>query len=765
MYRKLSHQHISAKNLNASSEILNHNSNSLPTTKKNNNDNYYANIKKNRFENGIKNGAKKEEGKTSDENHFAESTKSQQKKKTFKNYNLNSFNYPLNKNFQTLNISDRQNYNNNINFNKNHNLDEYLQISRRYRKLSEVPVKNNFKFDDYFSTISNQNMNRNRFYSNNCYYFGSQSQKISPNDNNLKSNKYDNINKRFYEKAGSINMNLFSLWDHINSEKTTKKKWFFKSQNQINYGPFSDEEIYKFLKTTITTNPDSELLKNSMIIDSEIDIYFKPDSALEVIEQEIKDLTLLHNPKDELKKILIKVNKKENKVESKNSNKAHEELDALETNSNYILEKTKSADKPNKEEPIVSNNKIPAEGEFVSAADLYKFIYHHQKKLNPNQNQVNDDQNQKDNGVESHINQPQNTATNQEKKSDSLFNLRMNRAQCAQNENKIINAFDQANFQKIINSQNNIPKCIKSFSHANPLNLDSNKFINKTYNKFDFRSNNNNKNGNSEKHKDNSSNSEKENKRPNVIFAIIKPISIEEIFATDKKPVDINLPNSEIIKEIKDFLFDEKNEDMPLDKNEISDNQTLKKLMDLGITPKIEFRKQSADISFIKQPLFGKSEGQIKHFLGKKVDGSIARSLNISKESCLSNKFDVPLNKICLNRKFSHATTNETKSSPSSHKDSEESLNISPHQSAILDNEKRNEIFLADSTHKNEIFKKRRIDIDDLFNLSKKADCDTNKENIDNNLNKNDYGISKKPNSDQKSNVNHKIVSVQDLFS
>ncbi len=297
------------------------------------------------------------------------------------------------------------------------------------------------------------------------------------------------------------------------------------------------------------------------------------------------------------------------------------------------------------------------------------------------------------------------------------------------------------------------------------MNLDSNKFINKTYNKFDFRSNNNNKNGNSEKHKDNSSNSEKENKRPNVIFAIIKPISIEEIFATDKKPVDINLPNSEIIKEIKDFLLDEKNEDMPLDKNEISDNQTLKKLMDLGITPKIEFRKQSADISFNKQPLFGKSEGQIKHFLGKKVDGSIARSLNISKESCLSNKFDVPLNKICLNRKFSHATTNETKSSPSSHKDSEESLNISPHQSAILDNEKRNEIFLADSTHKNEIFKKRRIDIDDLFNLSKKADCDTNKENIDNNLNKNDYGISKKPNSDQKSNVNHKIVSVQDLFS
>lgn len=705
--------------------------------------------------------------------------------KNFRNYNWNAYNnYPYNKNLHSFKIPNSQNNNNNNYFNqtftKNYDNQGYFQNAKRDKKLSELPMKTNLKFDNYFSFNPNQNLNSERLYSNNFNYFGNQTDKTSLNDKNLNPNKYDNIKNRFDEKAGAKNLNLFSLWDQMNAEKTAKKKWLIKSQNQINYGPFSNEEIYNYLKTTLTTNPNSELLKNSIIIDSEMDIYFKPDSALEVIQQEIKDITLPPNPKDELEKILIKVTKNESEAETQNPNETHEEeTDALQNNSNFVLEENSPSENQSKEEPIApENNEIdknkhkPAEGEFVSAADLYNFIYHHQKKLNSNQNKENNDQNLKEVGVKSDVEEAKSKAANQQAKDDAHLNPRLKRMQFPQKENQMMNAFDQGLFQNTKNAQNENLKRIKSFSFANSLNLESHNFLNRAFNKFDLRNNlgktkDNAKQCIAEKDVSNSKNSEKENKRPNVITAIIKPISIEEIFATDKKPADINLPNPEILKEIKDFLFNEKNEIKPHDRKEISENQNLKNLMDLGITPKIEFRKQSVDLSSIKQqqPASERSEGQIKHFLGKKVDGSIARDLNKSKGSSLSNKFDIPLNKICFTRKLSHATTNATKSNPSSNRDSDESPVNSPHTSPVLESERRKENLLADSSvNKNESFKKRRIDVCDLFHKNKQADASTNKENIDKNLKNCANENSKNVNTENNSSSNLKNVAVQDLF-
>jgi hypothetical protein len=70
--------------------------------------------------------------------------------------------------------------------------------------------------------------------------------------------------------------------DHISSVK----KWFISFPNNVNYGPYTGEEIYIFL----TNLYKSKSIKppEFMVADSESDFYFKPESLFEILAEDIK---------------------------------------------------------------------------------------------------------------------------------------------------------------------------------------------------------------------------------------------------------------------------------------------------------------------------------------------------------------------------------------------------------------------------------------------------------------------------------------------
>jgi len=710
--------------------------------------------------------------------------------KNFQNYGYKT--HKANpKNFHNFKFSQSFNYYSNNSLNKKS--DDYFKFQNR--KDSEFPLRSNHCSQNLAANVNlnshsfEKRLKSNSFNNKNNYLFKKSNNdfedNISSTKNKFFNNKFDKVENSLGEKQEQKNLNIFNLWDEMSSNKSKKNKWFIRSQNQVNYGPFSNEEIYNYLKTTMTTNPNSELLKNSIIIDSEVDIYFKPDSALEVIQQDIKNISLPKNPQDELDKILIKVNNDESKSQSKSkkldkTKQNDDEIDSLQKNSKFILEENKNTEKQEEDQDskLLSENQNnshkPAEGEFVSPDDLYNFIYHHQKKLHSSEideSNPNTNTNLREIGVVS--NKPEYNEILKKNdyvaKDDLHFNPQKRNLPIPYKENKIMNLYDHDYFNNATANLTIFPKRINSFSYANSINLESNKILlNKNFNKFDFKrnigKNKESKNVNQVSSElSDSKNLEKENKRPNVITAIIKPVSIEDIFSSDKKPSEINIPNPEILKEIKDFLFDEKYEFKAHNEKEVNENQNLKNLMDMGFTPKIEFRKQSVDT--MQKSSSESLDSQIKHFLGKKVDGSIARNLNKAASNIFSNKFDIPLNKICFQRNFSHstATTNASKSSPFSHKDSEESI-LSPHPSPILDNESRENT--KNDSAKKEDPKRRKIDIDCLFSNKDIKNIEnsiiSNKENIDENLKKENEV---KKDLETKPSLNIKNIPIQDLFS
>jgi len=740
------------------------------------------------------------------------------KKTDNKNIYVNTKNYSQNQIFGGSNIN--KNFSDEKGNNHFYNSLQYksnnFSTERSTRKLSEMPSKRNIHSHLNNINYPNGDNKRKRYYSN-IFEYSDSNTLDSYNFNNSKkiynqdyhrrflNNKYDNISNLIKEKDLVDNINLFSLWDDINSEKNQKKKWFIKSYNQINYGPFSDEEIYNYLKTTLTNNPESETMKNSMVIDSEMDIYFKPDSALEVIQQEIKNIKIATNPKDDLEKILITIKSHSSKNKNMDVKEKERENDEFESNANFIIEKNIS--EQNSFNNLIEKNKNISEEVSVSSADLYNFIYHNQKnQISENDliNNHNIKENEKSKEIGSKYNDsPQDILSRYKNKiisqisskDDIRINPRLQKIQLENKENKLMTVYDQEN--NLNNKLNNKidldysykihPKRIKSLSHGNNSKIDSKSnfaLIQKNFNMFDLKNKKDIiKNSLSQiKNKEIVESKYKPNEdKKSIITVLKKPISIEDIFQTSPTAKKLSkyttLPKTDILREIKKFLFDDKNKIQEQDKKEYNENQNLKNLIEIGITPKIEFRKLSNDfekseaLTVSSNTNQNSAEGNVKHFLGKKVDGSIARRIDIhiieNRKGRYLNKFDIPLHKICYTKKFSNANKNNVNSTPSSNKEPESYFIQAPHLSPNLnsDNEGFDVLNKLNNSKKNnekkENFKKRKIDVEEILIENKLVNNIINKENLEKNL----QIEPKEYNFNTSSNVKLKDIAVQDLFS
>lgn len=483
-------------------------------------------------------------------------------------------------------------------------------------------------------------------------------------------NKYDLFSDLTLNKTQNTNSNVFNLWDELNSEKNLKKKWFIKSQNQINYGPFSNEEIYVYLKTTFNSNPNSHMLKNSMIIDSDMDIYFKPDSALDILENEIKDLTLPINPKDELDKILIKLNPDdENFKEYKNTNisrKSTDKKENVEENKNQQLEKLEKSKKS-------------------ESSDFYSFIIN----LN-NSNKI-----------------PKNTIKNDIQN----FPISQNLENFSKLKDEKIPEIQKELDLKYFSSKNCVSKNnLPSTERKMMTNKDSTsyKIYPSFYQKFKF------------KVKDNISTKKfsfnKFDKKQRTILH--KSQKQSNPLNTEKKeslPISVNIKNSnEKIDQIQiNEIFRKntnakKSSSIPIDnqstkendslKMNTSQNDTFQNLIDLGISPQIVKSKnyEIENISNKKE----KSENKRENFLGKKVDGTKPRLLEKNFYKHNLNKYNIPCEKIENVRKDSLASE---KSGNSSTKNSEEENKIKSTKKISFEGKNT---------------KLNHIDVDDLFNNS-----------------------------------------------
>ena len=124
--------------------------------------------------------------------------------------------------------------------------------------------------------------------------------------------------------------------DHIR----LMKKWFISFPNNINYGPYTGEEIFTFL----TNLYKSKSIKppEFMIADSESDFYFKPESLFEILSEDIKlkskkILTNQQNTDDQLERAIKKKSESPELLERKyvENNKMITKFDVAEMNSKF----------------------------------------------------------------------------------------------------------------------------------------------------------------------------------------------------------------------------------------------------------------------------------------------------------------------------------------------------------------------------------------------------------------------------------------------
>lgn len=636
--------------------------------------------------------------------------------------------------FQNNNPQNALKYNSSISKNVNNNFPFYKNYNFKIlkRKFSEIP------------RIGNLNLQKINA-------------KLYPTDisnDKISNNKYDMIFNNKENPNKPEKLNVFNLWDEINAKNNLKKKWFIKSNNGLNYGPFSNEEIYNFLKTNITTNSESEILKNSIIIDSEMDIYFKPDSAFEVLQQDLKNCTLPAKPVDNLEKILIKID--EDYVNKNNNNHnilIQRKIDSISKEAPDEVNPThENEDDELKAKDIINSEAIPQEKQEEATDDLgakevYDFIYQKQNRKLTYENtdkshcikllgafketEVND-LFSKDHPILGNNPDISNKKDLRRKKMQSVIdkeNIPMNANMNVFDKKRKTSACFTSVKNKILSDSLGIINKQNYTSHAN-------KSI--KFNKFDEKDYLNNK-------------EDKENKKPNI-SAVIKPISIDEIFASaeeklfqipsasdqdNKEYENLTQDKKDLISEIKEFLSCDQKEKVLSNKNsllrknsETITSESIKNLIDLGITTKIEFkteeqiRKERGGAGEFHEVSNNENqEKQLKHFLGAKVDGKISRNLEIYKsissnnrKYSASNKFDIPLNKIAFTRKFSHATTQSSNSSYGLNS-KESSPNMPTNTSPNTKNEESNDRHINIDIKKDYKTSNTTINVDDLFQI------------------------------------------------
>jgi hypothetical protein len=97
--------------------------------------------------------------------------------------------------------------------------------------------------------------------------------------------------KNFIETT--INLEeMFNSLDELNMnsiQMETKKKWFIIIPSLNNIGPYTGREILSYLTQILKVKDEisKRASQSFMVCDSEMDIYFQPEAALELLEKEI----------------------------------------------------------------------------------------------------------------------------------------------------------------------------------------------------------------------------------------------------------------------------------------------------------------------------------------------------------------------------------------------------------------------------------------------------------------------------------------------
>jgi hypothetical protein len=144
---------------------------------------------------------------------------------------------------------------------------------------------------------------------------------------------------------------MFSMMDQGNQ---MKKKWFLMAPNSMTFGPYSSEEIYVFIKNMNMKSPEETQIQKYMVVDSESDIYYKPEIIIEQLESECRDKIKPMDPKKELEKIVITKKKSFGTTSGnlENSNQQHFINNAHNLQVNFqpqfLMRERKLSDNPNK---------------------------------------------------------------------------------------------------------------------------------------------------------------------------------------------------------------------------------------------------------------------------------------------------------------------------------------------------------------------------------------------------------------------------------
>ncbi len=125
--------------------------------------------------------------------------------------------------------------------------------------------------------------------------------------------------------------------DHISSVK----KWFISFPNNVNYGPYTGEEIYIFLNNLYKSK--SIKPPEFMVADSESDFYFKPESLFEILSEDVNlkskkiENNILPTPEEKLEKAIKKKSDSPELIERKyvENSKIVTKFDVAEMNSKF----------------------------------------------------------------------------------------------------------------------------------------------------------------------------------------------------------------------------------------------------------------------------------------------------------------------------------------------------------------------------------------------------------------------------------------------
>lgn len=85
---------------------------------------------------------------------------------------------------------------------------------------------------------------------------------------------------------------LFKSLEEVPISPQSVRKWFLIFTNYANFGPYTSEEIYVFLKNFARKTENIKQEKEHprfLVADCEADIYFQPFTLLEILEEDIKE--------------------------------------------------------------------------------------------------------------------------------------------------------------------------------------------------------------------------------------------------------------------------------------------------------------------------------------------------------------------------------------------------------------------------------------------------------------------------------------------